>query len=135
MRTFLGLCGIACTFVLLGCASSPEREPVVGSMERPSGGAIPTSNLDDYLARQPGVTVNGSGPRARIHLSGSDYPNPPLFVIDGVAIGYDFGAVWARAPMTDVQSVRVIRASDTAAVLYGARGGNGVIEITMKRGQ
>jgi hypothetical protein len=135
MKAFFALCVMACALLLLGCASSSERGPEVGPMSRTAGGPNVIGTLDDYLARQPGVTVNGSGPRARIHLSGADYPNPPLFVIDGVAIGYDFGAVWTRAPMADVQSVRVIRANDTAAVLYGVRGGNGVVEITMKRGE
>jgi outer membrane cobalamin receptor len=134
MNSRLVISVFALVSLLGGCASSAERGPIVGSASSEPRGFVP-SGLDDYLARLPGVTVNGSGPRARIHVSGADYPNPPLFVVDGLAIGYDFSAAWSRAPAHDIESVQVIRANDTAAARYGARGGNGVIEIMLKRGE
>jgi hypothetical protein len=116
-----------------GCASSqPEDGPVVGP--EPSATGMYGGNLDDLIAQQPGVLVEGRGPQARIRVSGADYRNSPLFVLDGVGIGFSFGSIWSLVSASDVESIRVIRANDTAAAAWGSRGGNGVIEIRTKRG-
>ena len=133
----LDACGILGLCILLAsCAPSREWPAGDGWGAPPSDSAGLPSNmrLDDYLATQRGVWVDGSGRSARIHMNGADYPAQPLFVIDHVVIGYDFSRVWALAPMRDVASVRAIRPTEADAARYGARGGNGVIEITMKRG-
>jgi outer membrane cobalamin receptor len=126
--TLIALC---CAVIVSACA--PSRQ----FAEPPDGEVASTMarDLTEYLLRYPGVHVRGSGARASIHLSGSDYPNPPLFVIDGVTQGFDFASVYSRVHVTDIESVRIIRANETEAFAYGMRGGNGVVEIVTKRGR
>jgi hypothetical protein len=134
MRLRLSTVTVVGTVFLLACAARPQTEPMVGSAGFESPPGLRGGGLDDHLAVQPGVSVSGSGSRARIHVSGADYPNPPLFVVDGVILGYDFSHVHSMVLPNDVDSIRVIRATDPAAARYGMRGGNGVIEIATKRG-
>ncbi|WP_266368781.1 SusC/RagA family TonB-linked outer membrane protein [Tellurirhabdus rosea] len=75
--------------------------------------------------------------------------NNPLFVVDGVPLdggdvsdgGRDFGAGTqsARNPLTflnpdDIENISVLKDASSAAI-YGARGANGVVLITTKRGK
>lgn len=119
--------------LVVACASVPPEGPMVGPMESDQIG-LRGGSLDDMLAQQAGVRVEGRGERARIHVSGADYPTQPLFVIDGVAIGHDFSTVWQMVTVSQLQTIRVIRANSTEAVRWGARGGNGVVEFVTRRG-
>ncbi|MBC8151326.1 MAG: SusC/RagA family TonB-linked outer membrane protein [Bacteroidetes bacterium] len=75
--------------------------------------------------------------------------NNPLFVVDGVPLdggdvsdgGRDFGtgSQSARNPLTflnpdDIENISVLKDASSAAI-YGARGANGVVLITTKRGK
>jgi hypothetical protein len=130
MRALTILC-LSFAAIISSCAGGPHYDRAPSTAVEPTVGM---RDLVDFLAVQPGVQVRGSGARATIHLSGSDYPNPPLFVIDGISHGYEFSRIYSRVQASDVESVRIIRANDAAAAAYGVRGGNGVVEITMKRG-
>lgn len=55
--------------------------------------------------------------------------NDPLFVVDGV-IGVDFGML----NTADIESVDVLKDASSTAI-YGARGANGVILVTTKKGK
>jgi len=72
----------------------------------------------------------------------------PLFVVDGVPLSNDnasptgdnigFGASAAKNPLnflntTDIESINVLKDASAAAI-YGARGANGVVIITTKKG-
>ncbi|SHN11448.1 TonB-linked outer membrane protein, SusC/RagA family [Cyclobacterium lianum] len=75
---------------------------------------------------------NSPGASARIRIRGINSINSgvnPLFVIDGV-IGADLNMI----NPADIESVEVLKDASSAAI-YGARGANGVIMITTKRGE
>lgn len=74
--------------------------------------------------------------------------NQALFVIDGVPVdnsqvrsggqttgtgGYDYGSAAADINPDDIESITVLKGAASTA-LYGARGGNGVILITTRKG-
>jgi TonB-linked SusC/RagA family outer membrane protein len=97
-----------------------------------------TSNLTNSLAGQvagvQGFASNGqpgTGSSIRIRGIGSMYAsNSPLYVIDGIP--YD-GSISALNN-ADVESITVLKDAASNA-LYGARGANGVILITTKKGK
>ncbi len=97
----------------------------------------PVSRIDYALLGQAaGVQVTntsgmpGSGPSIRIRGHGSlQTTNSPLWVIDGY-IGGDINSV---AP-EDIESIEILKDASSTAI-YGARGGNGVILVTTKRGK
>jgi len=97
----------------------------------------PVSRIDYALQGQAaGVQVTntsgmpGSSPSIRIRGHGSlQTTNSPLWVIDGY-IGGDINSVSPE----DIESVEILKDASSTAI-YGARGGNGVILVTTKRGQ
>lgn len=115
-----------------------KRAEVTGAIASVSGDALtgqPVATLDQALqGRAAGVTVinNGSPGTAatiRIRGIGTVNNNEPLYVIDGV-IASGIGELNPN----DVESMQVLKDASTTAV-YGAKGSNGVIIITTKRGQ
>nr|QJR98344.1 SusC/RagA family TonB-linked outer membrane protein [uncultured Muribaculaceae bacterium] len=73
----------------------------------------------------------GTGPTIRIRGVGSiNASMDPLYVLDGVPFDGDIAAL----NPSDVESMTVLKDA-AAAALYGARGANGVILITTKRGK
>ncbi|WP_202900539.1 SusC/RagA family TonB-linked outer membrane protein [Lunatimonas lonarensis] len=75
---------------------------------------------------------NSPGASARIRIRGINSINSgvnPLFVIDGI-IGADLNMI----NPSDIESVEVLKDASSAAI-YGARGANGVILVTTKRGE
>ena len=111
-------------------------------------------NVGNTLAgRVAGLTVDqaGSGPggSSRLILRGSsslNKNNQALIVLDGIPInntqfqpagrfgGFDFGDGITNLDPNNIESASVLK-GPSAAALYGTRGGNGVIEITTKKGQ
>ena len=93
-----------------------------------------TNNLAGKVAGVQGLAANGqpgSGSSIRIRGIGSmSSSNAPLYVVDGVPYDTDISAV----NNADIESVTVLKDAASAA-LYGARGANGVIIITTKRGK
>jgi TonB-linked SusC/RagA family outer membrane protein len=99
---------------------------------------VPVANIGQALqGRAAGITVasNGTAPgqsptiriRGSRSLSGS---NDPLLVVDGVP--YD-GSLNDLNP-DDITSLEVLKDASSTAI-YGARGANGVILITTRRGK
>jgi TonB-linked SusC/RagA family outer membrane protein len=99
---------------------------------------VPVANVGQALqGRAAGITISSNGtspgqaPTIRIRgnrsLSGS---NDPLLVVDGVP--YD-GSLNDLNP-DDLTSVEVLKDASSTAI-YGARGANGVILITTRRGK
>ncbi|MGM8361777.1 SusC/RagA family TonB-linked outer membrane protein [Flavobacterium sp. ARAG 55.4] len=93
---------------------------------------------------EPGAGVNVSIRGVGSIRSGST----PLFVVDGVPLANDdvspsgtnvgFGASAAKNPLnflntSDIESITVLKDASAAAI-YGARGSNGVVIITTKKG-
>ena len=97
-----------------------------------------TSNVTNALAGQvAGVQIQntngapGSGATVRIRGIGSmAASNEPLYVVDGVPFD---GGIETINPQ-DIESMTVLKDAASNA-LYGARGANGVILITTKKGQ
>src|SRR5690606_1059885 len=97
----------------------------------------PVDRVEQGLqGRVPGVQVTSTtgapagGMRIRIRGSNSiQYGNSPLYVIDGFPMG---GSSEFLNP-NDVESITVLKDASATAI-YGARGANGVVLITTKKG-
>ena len=97
-----------------------------------------TSNVTDALAGQvagvQGLSTSGQpGTTSTIRIRGIGSmasSNAPLYVIDGIPANDDAVSTLSNA---DIESVTVLKDAASNA-LYGARGANGVILITTKRG-
>ena len=85
------------------------------------------ANVFEYLqGRIPGLEVNGD--KILIRGASSIYgDNEPLYIVDSVPVD-DISHI---API-NIKSVEVLKDAASAAV-YGARGANGVILITLKK--
>ncbi len=98
---------------------------------------IPVPRIEESLkARVPGLQINTTGGQPgntlQIRLRGNNSiqgNNNPLIVIDGM-IGGDLFYV----NPSDIESVEVLKDASATAI-YGARGSNGVIIITTKKGK
>ena len=98
---------------------------------------MPITNVAQALqGRVAGIDVSQSGskpgsvPTIRVRVRRSfRASNDPLYVVDGIALsgGYE------DLNPNDVQSLEILKDA-TATAIYGARGANGVILITTKRG-
>jgi len=102
-----------------------------------------TPNVLTALAGQmPGVDVKlgdatpGGNPVIRIRgtgsLGGGGASNAPLYVVDGIPLEDASGINAINS--SDIESIDVLKDAASAAI-YGARGGNGIILITTKRGK
>ena len=97
-----------------------------------------TSNVTDALAGQvagvQGLSTSGQpGTTSNIRIRGIGSmasSNAPLYVIDGIPANDDAVSTLSN---NDIESVTVLKDA-TSNALYGARGANGVILITTKRG-
>ena len=81
-------------------------------------------NLDDWLVRAPGVFVRGAGPNAVVTLRGAY----PLYIIDGVPIGYSYAEANSLLSPLDIAAVEVLNGLE-ARPLYGIQAQNGAIVI------
>lgn len=109
----------------------------VGSVSETTLKSRPAASLNEMLAgRVSGVQVNinsgrpGGKTNVRVRgFSSINSANDPLFVIDGVMAGsMDF------LNPADIVSVEVLKDASSTAI-YGARGANGVVLVTTKRGK
>ena len=105
-------------------AAKLEKRPVTNVLSALSGAAA-------------GVQVNtaygqpGSDPTIRIRGFGSiNYSSDPLIVLDGSP----FNGVMANINPSDIETVNFLKDAASTA-LYGARGSNGVVMITTKKGK
>ena len=96
----------------------------------------PSSSLDAALqGRAAGLQVVSSGaPGSNVSMKirgiGSiNASNNPLYVLDGVPYDGDMSAI----NPADIESISVLKDA-SASALYGARGANGVVMITTKKG-
>ncbi|MDX2196806.1 MAG: TonB-dependent receptor [Cytophagales bacterium] len=96
------------------------------------------TGLDQALqGRAAGVQVQqtsgspGAAASVRIRGVGSVNGTEPLYVVDGVPV--DYGGLNLLNP-NDIERMDVLKDASAAAI-YGARGANGVVMITTKRGK
>ena len=146
IRLALSACGIALT-LSAGCASGPsERTQSPKPEDKGSATSVSTeqfskqapTSIEEWLAtRVPGLEV--------LHLPNGEYTlrvrgatsfmagSEPLIVLDGTPVSGGARALAGLSPQ-DIVKVEVLKEGGAAA-LYGVRGGNGVIEITTRRGR
>lgn len=114
------------------------------SAEDLDAGAAPTVNVSNALqGKAPGVQVvsssgaPGSATSVRIRGSNSITANSePLYVVDGIAAAQ--GSTGLDNPLAsidpnNIESIQILKDASATAI-YGARGSNGVVLITTKRG-
>jgi len=98
-------------------------------------GTPPVSNVGEALqGRAAGVHVisqgePGSNVTFRIRGTGTINNNSPLIVVDGLPLNGGLNQV----NMNDIETVQVLKDASATAI-YGARGANGVVILTTKRG-
>jgi TonB-linked SusC/RagA family outer membrane protein len=119
-----------------------KRKDITGSVSKVSVEDMlkaPVRSFEDALAgRVAGVQVTSSdgqpGAGVNIVIRGNNsvsQSNAPLYVIDGFPMeGSDNNAINPQ----DIESVEVLKDASATAI-YGARGANGVIVITTKKGK
>lgn len=112
--------------------------------------------LLNLSAKAPGVQVTASAngvdgsPRVLIRgVTSLSSDNQPLYVLDGLpllsnrslseslftsSVGQDLGNPLSDINPNDIESINILKGA-SATALYGARGANGVIMITTKKGQ
>jgi len=95
----------------------------------------PVANVGDAIqGRAAGVQVitsgqPGSNPTFRIRGTGTIGNNDPLIVVDGMPLTGGLNQI----NMNDVESMQILKDASSTAI-YGARGANGVVIISTKRG-
>lgn len=124
-----------------------RKSDLTGSVGSVSAEALqerPAASLNQALSGRKGVNVSVNsgrpGGRANIRIRGNtsvSIANDPLYVIDGVII-HSVGLANGSTPIdyinpNDIASVEVLKDASATAI-YGARGANGVILVSTKRG-
>ncbi|MBT2563620.1 TonB-dependent receptor [Pedobacter sp. ISL-68] len=129
-----------------------NRRDVTGSIAKVTAADLkdkPLTTVESALqGKAPGVFINSSsgklGQALQIRVRGISSisaSNQPLFVIDGVPIVSEALGTYTEAdnPLAaispdDIESMEVLKDAASAAI-YGARGSNGVVLITTKKGK
>ncbi|MCD6354785.1 MAG: TonB-dependent receptor plug domain-containing protein, partial [Prolixibacteraceae bacterium] len=120
-----------------GVVNKRDLTGVVSKVDAEQLSAAPVSRVDQALqGKSAGVQVtstNGSpGAGTTIRIRGGNSisaSNEPLFVIDGFIGAGDLNTINPN----DIESVEILKDASATAI-YGARGANGVILITTKKG-
>ncbi len=126
--------------VVVGYGSVRKRDLTgsVGKVDIVETLKTPVARVDQALqGRVSGVQVTsisgqpGAGTTIRIRGGNSiNAGNEPLYVIDGFVGGIDINSINPN----DIESIEVLKDA-SALSIYGARGSNGVILITTKKGK
>jgi TonB-dependent SusC/RagA subfamily outer membrane receptor len=83
-------------------------------------------NIYEMLRGKPGVQVDGNNIRIQGGINSLQMSSEPLFVVDGVPVN----TIDDILPES-VKSIEILKGS--SASIYGSRGANGVILITLKK--
>ena len=142
MRVFLKSDAAALDEVIVVAYGTQKKSAFTGSAAQVDAKAIEahvSSNVANALAgAAPGVQIintsgdpTNSSPTIRVRGIGSmSAGNSPLIVLDGMPFD---GALNSINP-NDVESMTVLKDASASAI-YGARGANGVVLITTKKGR
>lgn len=123
---------IGCSGTKSATAEDEGRSSVsIGGIENPEN----TMTFLDHLKRVPGVKVSGTGSDAQVIIRGINTfhgNTEPLIVLNGVVLTGGLQSAIASIPVDQIKRINVLKnGGDTA--MYGSRGGNGVIEVTLKK--
>lgn len=126
--------------IVIGYGNIKRKEltGVVGKVNMEDLRKAPVSSFDQALAgRIAGVVVSsndgqpGGGSQIVIRGSSAGQDVSPLYVIDGFPVeNMDLNSINTN----DIESIEVLKDASSIA-MYGARGANGVIMITTKKGK
>ncbi len=83
-------------------------------------------DIYEMLRGKPGVQVSGKSVRIQGGVNSLQMSSEPLYVVDGVIVN----SIDDVMPQT-VKSIEILKGS--AAAIYGSRGSNGVILISLKK--
>jgi len=134
-----------------GSVKKSDLTGSVGSVKVDEVMKNPVTSLDQSLqGRVAGVQVvqlsaqPGGSTLFRVRGGNSIYAgNEPLYVIDGMQVNSNDNMSWISAPTinalsslnpNDVESIEILKDA-SATSIYGAKGANGVVLITTKRGK
>ena len=125
--------------ILIISSCSESRRVTEADAYRPAGDSKRinqpdmTMDLADHLRKLPGITVTGSGEKARITIRGAsslNLTNEPLYILDGIQIN-GFENLYSMVRVQEIDHIEVLK--DVADLgVYGSLGANGVIRITTK---
>lgn len=130
--------------IILAACSQSAHQNQTSSQSTPIANANsitptnPSLSLADYLKRVPGVQVsqNGaSGGGIAVLVRGNNTlggQREPLFIINGVNVGFGYENAEPLVAVSDIASVQVLKAGQETAN-YGMQGSNGVIIIKTKK--
>ena len=131
--------GIAMDEVIV-VGASMKKSDLTGSGARVTDKTlqqIPTADLNTALqGKVAGVFIQNSakpGEAASIKIRGNNsiqYGTSPIYVIDGLLVDQGFEMLNTN----DIATIDVLKDASATAI-YGARGANGVVVITTKKGQ
>lgn len=131
--------GIAMDEVIV-VGTSMKKSDLTGSVARVTDKTlqqIPTADLNTALqGKVAGVFIQNSakpGEAASIKIRGNNsiqYGTSPIYVIDGLLVDQGFEMLNPN----DIATIDVLKDASATAI-YGARGANGVVVITTKKGQ
>ncbi|MBB5285147.1 TonB-linked SusC/RagA family outer membrane protein [Rhabdobacter roseus] len=119
-----------------GTQSKRDITGAVSTIDVKQALAVPATNLAQAMqGRVAGVNVSndnspGGGVMVRIRGFGTINDNSPLYVIDGTPTKGSLNSL----NLNDIESMQVLKDA-SAASIYGARAGNGVVIITTKKGK
>ncbi len=122
--------------VSASCSSTQkttEAQPRQNDLSKQASN-MDASALVDLLRLQNGLVVTGSGDHVQIQIRGVNslvLDSRPLYVVNGVPMGRDYGQVNDSINPQDVSSIRVLKSLSETSV-YGEMGRNGVIMIKTK---
>lgn len=116
-----------------------KKSDLTGAVSTVSGAELnrkPVVSIEQAMqGLTAGVTVTsnsgapGEGAKIRIRGVGTVNNTDPLYVIDGVPVGGS-----GSTNPADIESISVLKDA-AACAIYGARGANGVVVITTKKGK
>ena len=124
--------------IVTGYGSQSKRDVTgaVATVDTKQLLAVPAANVGQAMqGRIAGVNVGndnspGGGVMVRIRGFGTIGDNSPLYVVDGVPTKGNL----ATLNLGDIENMQVLKDA-SAASIYGARAGNGVVIITTKKGK
>ncbi len=121
-----GLLALIFSLVLVACGAPREVQQQDEELTdtRMTQTVDYAQNLADFLVRAPGVFLDDRGGGTVVLLRGQR----PLFVLDGIPIGYSYYEANSLVNAQDISSIEVLTGVDASA-RYGLQGANGVIVI------
>ncbi|NND09074.1 MAG: TonB-dependent receptor plug domain-containing protein [Saprospiraceae bacterium] len=128
------LFAIVCMLVVSSCYTSEKAVQYDKDGNMVDANVQGMRQLIDYIRLQPGVEVRGGATNPIAIIRGAKSfsgENEPIYVVDGIIVGNSYREAVSSVDIFNIETVTVV--TPPRAGKYGARGQDGVIEITMKK--